>query len=91
MKAGAAIYLLIINLLTFLTFGLDKWKARKGSRRIPETWLLGLSLPLGAPGAWLGAKVFRHKTRKASFLWKLALVTVLNAGLLWLAWPRLRS
>lgn len=91
MKGDAAVYLLAINLLTFLTFGVDKWKAKRGSRRIPEIWLLGLALPLGAPGAWVGAKVFRHKTRKASFLWKLALVTALNAGLLWLAWPRFRG
>ena len=48
------IYLTGINLLTFLIFGVDKWKARKGKWRIPEDTLLWLSIVGGSVGALLG-------------------------------------
>jgi uncharacterized membrane protein YsdA (DUF1294 family) len=75
----------VVNLVTFLMFGLDKWKARRGARRIPEAWLLGLSFATGLFGAWIAMSLFRHKTRKTSFRVKMALVSIVN--LAWLiAW-----
>ena len=77
-----------INLIAFLAFGYDKRAARRGDRRVPEARLLWLAFLLGAPGAWLGARVFRHKTVKTSFRVKLALVTLLEVvlvtGAVWL-------
>jgi len=73
-----------INLVTFLAFGADKWKAGRGRSRIPEARLLLLAFLTGFPGAWTGMQVFRHKTLKRSFQAKLALVTLLNP-----AWPLL--
>ncbi len=70
--------LLAANAVAFLAFGYDKWKAARGGRRVPEARLLGFAFCCGAPGAWLGVRVFRHKTRKAGFLARLALVTVAN-------------
>lgn len=60
-------YLLIINLLAFFLFGIDKWKANHGRWRIRERTLL-LSAALGGGlGALVGMKVWHHKTRKAKF------------------------
>ncbi len=65
-------YLLAINLITFLIFGLDKWKARRKQarpsvRRVPEKTLFLLSLLGGSVGALLGMRVFHHKTLHRSF------------------------
>jgi uncharacterized membrane protein YsdA (DUF1294 family) len=73
---------LVMNLATFLAFGIDKRRAATGRRRISEATLLGLTWATGLAGGWLGMMVFRHKTRKLLFKLKMVLVTVLN--LLWL-------
>lgn len=65
-KAGL-IYLALINIAAYAVFGWDKHKARWGGWRIPEKTLLLLALAGGSIGAWIGMKVFRHKTRKAKF------------------------
>jgi uncharacterized membrane protein YsdA (DUF1294 family) len=76
-----------INVATFLLWGLDKWKAKRGASRISENMLLQFALAGGWPGAWFGAKVFRHKSSKQSFRRELLGVTILNlavvAGLIW--------
>jgi len=80
---------LVFNLLAFAAQGLDKRKAERGKFRTPETTLLLLGLPLSAAGMLLGMRVFRHKTRKRSFVAKATLVTIANllmlAGLGYLA------
>ena len=65
-------YLLLINLLTFLIFGLDKWKAKRKEknervRRVPEKTLFLLSALGGSIGALLGMKAFHHKTLHKTF------------------------
>jgi uncharacterized membrane protein YsdA (DUF1294 family) len=57
----------VLNLISFILYGADKAKAKKGSWRIKESTLLIASL-LGAFGAWIGMNVFRHKTQKAKFM-----------------------
>ena len=76
-----------INLVTFALYGVDKWKARRGKRRVPEKWLLLPVCATGAVGAWAGVFAFRHKTRKAEFLLPLCLATLLNGVWIWL-WLR---
>lgn len=61
------VYLVIVNAVTFLLYGLDKWKARKGKERIPERTLLGLAVIGGSVGAFAGMQFFRHKTKKIKF------------------------
>ena len=83
----AAVALASINLATFAVWGVDKWKAARGAWRVPEKTLLSLAFVGGWPAAWLGAKVFRHKSSKQSFRRKLAVVTVLNLALFgWILW-----
>jgi len=61
------IYLTAINLLTFIVFGIDKLKARKSLWRIPEATLLWLAVLGGSIGAWIGMKVWHHKTLHKKF------------------------
>ena len=60
-------YLLAANLLTFVTYGIDKYKARHNKWRIPEATLLLLAALGGSIGALLAMRVFRHKTQHKKF------------------------
>ena len=77
------LYLFLINLITFLTFGLDKWKAKRKEkkasvRRVPEKTLFTLSAFGGSIGALWGMKVFRHKTLHKSFRFGIPAILVLQ-------------
>ena len=61
------IYLLIINLLSFLSMGIDKWKAKRGAWIIPEQTLISLVLLGGGIGGIIGMYLFKHKTKKPRF------------------------
>ncbi len=60
-------YLIGINLVTFVVYGLDKVLAIKKMRRISEYSLFVLSFFGGSIGALLGMKIFHHKTKKSIF------------------------
>jgi uncharacterized membrane protein YsdA (DUF1294 family) len=60
-------YVLGLGLSTFLIYGYDKLRARRGGRRVPEAALLALALIGGALGGWAGMLIWRHKTRHARF------------------------
>lgn len=76
------IYLVVINVLTFLTFGIDKWKAKKAKWRIREAALLVLAVLGGSVGAWLGMKVWHHKTLHKKFKYGVPLILVVQLVLL---------
>ena len=61
------IYLVIINVVAFFMYGIDKWKAKRTKWRIPEATLLGMAVIGGSIGAWLGMKVWHHKTLHKKF------------------------
>ena len=88
----AAVYLGVLNLATFVIFGLDKAAAANKRPRVPEATLLTLAALGGSPGALLARPVFRHKTRKQPFsTWLLLIVFVQAAAIaagLALAWSR---
>ena len=65
-----------------MSFQDDKQRAIAGKRRIPESNLLGLALIGGSPGALLGRKIFRHKTRKEPFSTQLLVIVALQIGAL---------
>ena len=56
-----------INIFSFVLFGMDKYKARKGFRRIPEKTLVLIALCGGSIGALCGMRLFRHKTKHRLF------------------------
>ena len=66
MNAIVLIVYILLNVFSFVYFGLDKDKARKSERRIPERNLLFSAL-LGPWGAFAGMQYFHHKTRKTRF------------------------
>ena len=83
-----AIWLVAINLVTFLVFGLDKLKAKRkvnkeSVRRVPEKTLFLLAAVGGSIGALLGMKVWHHKTFRFGIPVILALQILIPAGL-WL-------
>lgn len=61
------LYFIIINIITFFVYGLDKYYAKTNKFRISEKILYTLSAMGGVVGAIFGMKIFRHKTKKASF------------------------
>lgn len=61
------IYLIIINIITFLAMWLDKRKAKKGKWRISEGALFVLAILGGSIGGIVGMYTFRHKTKKPRF------------------------
>lgn len=75
-------YLIVINAITFITYGIDKWKARKNKWRIPESTLLLLAVFGGSIGAFLGMRVWRHKTMHKKFKYGIPSILVLQIGLL---------
>lgn len=62
-----ATWLVLINVLTLLIYGIDKMAARKAWRRVPESTLLVFGVVGGWPGAIVGQQLFRHKTLKQPF------------------------
>mgnify|MGYP001158550167 FL=1 len=78
--------LFAVNLLTFMTYGMDKARARSGAWRTSEANLLLLAMIGGTPAAYAACHYFRHKTAKKSFQSELFLValvqTIIVAALL---------
>lgn len=79
------IYLIAINVATFCTYGIDKWKAKKSLWRIRETALLGLAVLGGSVGAWLGMKVWHHKTQHKKFKYGIPIILAVQIALVLLA------
>ena len=71
-------YLIVINVVTFLVYGIDKWKAKQGSWRISEATLLILAVIGGSIGALLGMKVWRHKTQHKKFRYGIPVIIIIQ-------------
>ena len=76
---------LVINLITFSLYGVDKRRAKKGAWRIPEKTLLTGTWLLGGVGAWLAMRTFRHKTKHIAFRVSAPVGAVLSLTLMALA------
>ena len=77
-------YLLVINILTFVVFGIDKWKAKQGSWRISEATLLMFAVIGGTIGALLSMQVWRHKTMHLRFKYGLPLILLAQIAFIYL-------
>ena len=71
-------YILGINAITFIIYGIDKLKAKKGKWRIPESTLLLLAIIGGSIGAWFGIKVWHHKTLHKKFKYCIPLILIIQ-------------
>ena len=77
-------YLIVINVVTFLVYGIDKWKAKQGSWRISEVSLLILAVIGGCIGALLGMKIWHHKTMHKKFKYGLPMILLAQITLIYL-------
>lgn len=81
----ATYWLIAVNFVAFAAFGFDKAQAEQGGWRVRERTLLTLALLGGTLGAYLGRRLFRHKTRKNAFSNALLRVLALQVILIGLA------
>ena len=77
-----AYYLLGINAVTFIVYGIDKYKAKKAKWRISEATLLLLAVLGGSIGAWMGMKVWHHKTMHKKFKYGIPAILLIQIALM---------
>ena len=79
------LYLVAVNLVTFLIYGIDKFKSKRARCRVPEATLLWLAAVGGSIGAWLGMKLWHHKTAHKKFKYGIPLIIIIQAAIvLWI-------
>ena len=76
------VYAAVMSLIAFAAFGIDKFKAKTNRWRIRERTLFLLALFGGGIGAFLGMKVFHHKTRNKQFAVGLPVIMIIQTVLL---------
>lgn len=74
-------YLIIINIIAFVVYGIDKMKAKKVVWRIPEKTLLLLAAIGGSAGAAAGMRFWRHKTQHRQFKWGVPIILLCHLAL----------
>lgn len=74
-------YLLAVNSLTFLLYGIDKYKAKKGRWRISEATLLTMAAIGGSIGAWAGMRTWYHKTMHKKFKYGIPVIIIMQIAL----------
>ncbi|MCI6195738.1 MAG: DUF1294 domain-containing protein [Prevotella sp.] len=74
-------YLLAVNIVTFLLYGIDKFKAKKGKWRISEATLLTMATIGGSIGAWAGMRLWHHKTMHKKFKYGIPVIIILQVAL----------
>ena len=75
-------YLLAINAVAFIVYGIDKYKAKKAKWRISEATLLLLAVLGGSIGAWMGMKVWHHKTMHKKFKYGIPAILLIQIALM---------
>ena len=74
-------YLLAVNIATFFLYGIDKYKARKGRWRISEATLLMMAVIGGSIGAWVGMRIWHHKTMHKKFKYGIPIIIIMQVAL----------
>ena len=78
MHYALIIYLAAVNVLTFFMYGIDKLKAKRSKWRISEATLLWMAVIGGSIGAWLGIKIWHHKTMHKKFKYGVPAIIILQ-------------
>ena len=74
-------YLLAVNIVTFILYGIDKYKAKKGKWRISEATLLTMAAIGGSIGAWAGMRLWHHKTMHKKFKYGIPIIIIMQVAL----------
>ena len=74
-------YLLAVNITSFLLYGIDKYKAKKGRWRISEATLLLMAVIGGSIGAWVGMRIWHHKTMHKMFKYGIPVIIIFQVAL----------
>ena len=74
-------YLLAVNALTFLLYGMDKYQAKKGRWRKSEATLLMMAVIGGSIGAWAGMHIWHHKTMHKKFNYGIPVIIIMQIAL----------
>ena len=74
-------YFLAVNITSFLLYGIDKFKARKNLWRISEATLLTMAAIGGSIGAWVGMRIWHHKTMHKKFKYGIPIIIILQVAL----------
>ena len=74
-------YLFAINIVSFFLYGIDKYKAKKGQWRIPEATLLMIAVIGGSIGAWVGMRLWHHKTMHKKFKYGIPVIMIMQVCL----------
>ena len=74
-------YLLAINIVSFFLYGIDKYKAKKGRWRISEATLLMMAVIGGSIGAWVGMRLWHHKTMHKKFKYGIPVIMIMQVCL----------
>ena len=74
-------YLIFINIITFMMYGIDKLKAKKGKWRISEATLLMMAIVGGSIGAWAGMRIWHHKTMHKKFQYGIPTIIIMQVAL----------
>ena len=74
-------YFLAVNITSFLLYGIDKYKAKKGRWRISEATLLLMAVIGGSIGAWVGMRIWHHKTMHKMFKYGIPVIIIFQVAL----------
>ena len=74
-------YLFAINIVSFFLYGIDKYKAKKNKWRISEATLLMIAVIGGSIGAWVGMRLWHHKTMHKKFKYGIPVIIIFQVAL----------
>ena len=74
-------YLLAINIVSLFLYGIDKYKAKKNKWRISEATLLMIAVIGGSIGAWVGMRLWHHKTMHKKFKYGIPVIIIFQVAL----------
>ncbi|MEG0371787.1 MAG: DUF1294 domain-containing protein [Clostridium sp.] len=80
MREAVYSYILLINIIGFLTMYIDKRRSIKKKWRISENTLMVIAIIGGSLGSFLGMRMFRHKTKHLKFKLGLPIIIFIQLG-----------
>lgn len=83
------LYYLVLNVALYVAMAIDKKRAEKNRRRIPEKTLFLMAVLGGGIGGFVGMFTRHHKTRHVDFYVVYAITTIMHILLWFLLWAKI--